>query len=335
VTLEDIARKAGVSTAAVSKALNNRPDIAPATRKRIRQMARQMGYVRNVAARTLALNKTQKIGVMVPFPYNPTVIDRLRGVQAAALEHSYLTSVAFHDGKPSDEIRQLEMLLGRIDGLVVTPANQRTRLVSLLKKANLPVVCMSEPLEGLDTDFVGDDDTEGGRLAARHLLQEGCVPFAYLGETPSTISDLAILKGAKEALLGAGKRMSTKLILWGNLTEGQARENVDRLLGLRPAPKAIFAFSDLAAMWALRQLEERGRRVPKDIALMGYDNIEFAAHARVPLTSISQPNYEIGYQAAATLLRRLRQKDFSSSRKRIIFTPHLVIRASTTRKAGH
>jgi len=334
VTLADIAKAARVSVAAVSKALNNRPDISAATRKRIKRIAAELGYVTNLAARTLSINKTQTIGVVMPFPHIPTVTDRLRGIQAAALDHTYLTSVAFHDGGPEAETKQIRMLLGRVDGLVITPVNQSDEIEHYLKKAGIPLVSMSEPFRHLETDFVGDDDREGGRLAARHLLEENRFPIAYLGETPDTPSDLAILEGIEDVLSESGERMDERMIRWGNLDMHGTRKNVDALLALPRRPQALFAFSDLTAMWALERLEAKGLRVPEDVALMGYDNILFAALARVPLTSIEQPNFDIGYQAASILLERLTEEKGNGPCKKVIFKPKLVVRSSTRRAEG-
>ena len=329
VTLADIAKKARVSAAAVSKALNNRSDISAATRKRIKRIAAQMGYVTNVAARTLSMNRTQTLGVVMPFPHIPTVTDRLRGIQAAALEHTYLTSVALHDGRAEDEMKQIQMLLGRVDGLIITPANQTEEIAHYLKAAHVPAVALSEPLIKLQTDFIGDDDREGGTLAARHLLKANRFPFAYLGEAPGTPSDMAILQGVEDVLSENGKHLAERMIRWGNVEKQGTWENIDALLALPQRPQAVFAFSDLTAMWALQRLEAKGLHVPNDVGLIGYDNTLFAELARVPLTSIAQPNFDIGHQAAITLLERLKQNKRDGPFKRIIFKPKLIVRSSS------
>ena len=170
VSLADIARHAGLSVAAVSKALRDKPDIALTTRKRIKELAGELNYSPNVAARMLATRKTMSIGLLVPYPQIPSVVDRIRGAEAAATKQGYTLSITFHDGSAEDELRHLETLQGRVDGLVITPSTPAPALRTRLRNLSVPYVCMSEPFPGLKHDFAGVDDAQGGRLAAEHLL---------------------------------------------------------------------------------------------------------------------------------------------------------------------
>jgi LacI family transcriptional regulator len=334
VTLAQIARRAGVSAAAVSKALRGQTDIAPATRERIARIAARMGYTVNAAARTLATRKTLTLGVVVAFPRVPTVVERLRGTQVAAAERGYVLAIAFHDGTIEDEIRQIGSLRGRVDGLIITPANQSRELVAALRAAKAPVVLMSESLKGIDCDMVGDDDCIGGALAAQHLVAQGRTRIAYLGQSPTTPSDLQVLTGIRDVLRGRGVTMDRRLVRWQNLTEQATAQNVDWLFDSVPAPTAIVAFSDMAALWAMKRLDARGVRIPDEIALVGYDDTEFATLARVPLTSIAQPNFETGHHAAHLLIDRLEATSRPVQSRRAIFTPQLVARASTAVGSG-
>ncbi|MDD2706573.1 MAG: LacI family DNA-binding transcriptional regulator [Verrucomicrobiae bacterium] len=331
ITLADIAEKAGVSVAAVSKALSDQSDIAPATRRRIKQLAGEMGYVMNVAARTLTMKKTMAIGVVLPLAHIPAVTDRLRGIQAEAMERRYLTSVAFHNGGIDEERKQIEMLYGRVDGFVITPANQSLELAKLLKRLDLPVVCMSEPLVKMETDFSGDDDEEGGRLAAAHLLERGRERIAYLGYAEGTPSDQAILKGMREVFAGKGLSLDKSWIRWGNASQAETRANMDALLAMTPRPDAIMAFSDVTALWVLEHLERRKVAVPGEVAVAGYDDTIFAELGRMPLTSVAQPNFEIGRQAARLLLERLEDESGAAAApcRRVVFKPRLAVRMSS------
>ena len=329
ITLKDIAKKAGFSKAAVSKALNDKSDIPLETRNRIKKIAREMGYSFNFAAKTLATRKTMTVGVVVAFPQIPTVLERIRGIQAAALDNGYATSIAFHDGASEHELKQITILAGRVDGLIITPTHSSQELVNCLEKINVPTVLMSEPLPGLEVDFVGDDDREGGRIAARHLLETGHRLIAYLGDSPDIPSDRLILTGMREVFAEKNMAFDERLVAWDNVTEQSTSKNVDGLLASGTLPSAFFCFSDMTALWALNRLCERGVGVPGEIALVGYDNIEFSRFARVPLTSIAQPNHEIGFQAMTIMLQRLRSSEFAGSAKKVIFPPKLIIRASS------
>lgn len=331
ITLTDIAREAGVSAAAVSKALSDQSDIAPKTRARIKKIAQQMGYSVNVAARTLATKRTMTLGVIVPFPRNPTVVDRLRGIQASALEAGYLTSMSFHDGVPEDERKQIRLMANRVDGLIITPISQTKDLADVLTMCKVPVVCMSEPLECLETDYVGDDDRLGGRFLGEHLLQTGRSRFAYFGETTLTPSDKGLLEGIREALSGSSQKLAflREHTTWDNFTREQTFRNLQGILAGETRPDAILSFCDQTSLWIFQELVQRGMRVPEDVAICGYDNNEHLEYISVPLTSVAQPNYEIGSQAVCLLLDRLRDKDTDYPFRKVIYSPQLIVRQST------
>jgi len=331
VSLADIAKKAKVSTAAVSKALRDMNDIAPATRKRIKKIAREMGYTVNIAARMLATRKTMTIGVVVPYPHIPTVIERLRGIQAVATEFEYATSIAFHDGDLAGEIRQLNILRGRVDGIVIVPSCASPELREAIRSLGIPFVCMSEMIPDMPADFAGIDDAEGGRLAARHLIDAGHERIAYLGNSPHTPSDQAILRGLNDVLGSASLVLDKSLTLWGNTEMAQTVANTDNLLAMKERPTALFASNDMAALWALKRLRQQGVAVPGNMALIGFDDIEFARLAEVPLTSVAQPNFDIGYQTATLLLDRLKPGKKNAPLRRVILPPRLVVRESSGR----
>lgn len=331
VTLHDIAKKAGLSVAAVSKALNNRPDISQTTAKKVRRIADRLGYTVNIAARTLVTRRTGVVGVIVSFPENPTVVERLRGIQSAAVEHEYLTSIAFHDGSVEKEIQQIRLMNGRVDGIVVTPSNQLPAIKNALIQTGLPVVLMNEPIDGFAVDFIGNDEEEGGRLAAEHAFSIGCRNSAYLGSSATIPSDQGIIAGLKKSLGNNNLTLSPDYILWGNTTSEATRSHVDFLMSMSSRPDFIATFSDLTAFWVLARLNEIGVRVPQDVSVIGYDNIEFTQLTRPTLTSISQPNMEIGRTALNTLMDRIEDTNSAIPFRRIVFRPELVIRDSTKR----
>jgi LacI family transcriptional regulator len=329
-TLADIARKTRLSVAAVSKALNDRPDIAPATKARVRNVAERLAYRTNAAARALVTRRTSTLGVLVAFPAIPTVIERLRGIREAAQARSYRVQFAFHDGTADDELRQVALLNGQVDGLVVTPAHQHRALAMALRKMKGPVVLMSEVLRGLRCDRVGDDDRTGARLALEHLVSLGHRRVGLLVSMPGTPSDGAIERGWRDALSHHGiDEDDPALVRTGNLTASQTATQVDALLSLARPPTAILAFSDMAALWSMAHLTAREIRIPEEISLVGYDDTEFAALARVPLTSVAQPNFEIGRLAADHLLDRIARGTSGKQPRSTILAPRLVVRSST------
>lgn len=330
VTVTDIARRAGVSKGAVSKALNDKHDISQAMKKKIRKLADEMGYSVNIAAKTLSTQKTGTIGIVVAFPQIPTVAERIIGIQELASERGYLPMVTFHNGTLSDEINHLKKLRNRIDGLIITPINQGEQLVNALNSMKIPVVFMNETISGIDADFVGEDDEMGGSLATAHLLETAGDSIVYLGNHADYYSDSAILRGIKRTFEERGLSYNRVSVYWGNYSQVNTRKSIEALLADRPDTKALFTFSDMTALWALDVLNKKGISVPQEMKLIGYDDIEFAQMARIPLTSISAPNQEIGHTAASLLIERLQKKaDAKFVPKKIVFPPTLKIRESS------
>ena len=330
VTITDIANRAGVSNGAVSKALNDKHDISQAMKKKIRKLADEMGYSVNIAAKALSTQKTSTIGIVVAFPQIPTVAERIIGIQELASEHGYLPMVTFHNGTSTDEIDHLKKLRNRIDGLIITPINQCSQLAKALKTLKIPVVFMNEMITGLDADFVGDDDERGGVLAATHLLETAGSNMVYLGNQANYYSDSAILRGIRRVFEERNIDYNCFSAYWGNYSQANTQKNIEALFKETPDVKSIFAFSDMTALWALDILNKKGISVPGEMKLVGYDNIEFAAMARIPLTSISQPNREIGYTAASLLIERLQKKTAGKFiPKKIVFPPALEVRESS------
>lgn len=331
VKLATIAEKAGVSVAAVSKALNNRTDIAPATRKRIQTIARELGYSCHFAARTLSTRKTCTVGVVLPFPHIPAVIARLRGIQVAAGKSGYVTTVSFHGGDPEDETREISVLQGRVDGIILTPVSDARERAGFIEGLGMPVVQMSETINGLRADYVGDDDFEGGRIAALHFIETGAKKPAYFAATDEGASDRLIIRGMRSVLAEHKLAMEKKRIFRGNVDKETIRENVLSMLKKKDRPDAICCFSDNVALWVIENLLVNNIQVPDDIRVLGYDNIEFSAIARIPLSTISQPNHEIGRNAMQMMLERLADPDTPRPPRKLIFPPELIVRKSTER----
>lgn len=330
-TITDIAKAAGVSRAAVSKALNDKADIAPATRERIKRLAGKMGYSFNFAARALSSRKTMTIGVVAGYPQLSPVIDRIMGIQEECEKSGYLSTISFHTGSLEKEIAHINLLRERIDGLIITPTNPSSKLVECIENLKLPLVFMSESIPECQFDVVSDDDELGGYLAYSHLLNSGRKKIAYFGNQPHIFSDQALLRGCARAAGESGIILDDSLTFWGNTEKTSIAANIEKALKTTSID-AVFCFCDIAALWSMEKLLELDIAIPDDIAVAGYDGTDFSAMARIPLTTITQPNIEIGRQAAATLLERITNQN-STAPKKIIFPPKLLIRDSTSSPA--
>ncbi|MDO9465212.1 MAG: LacI family DNA-binding transcriptional regulator [bacterium] len=327
--IKDIAEKADVSIATVSKALAGKEDVSKATRRKIVRIARHLNYRPNPIARSLVTRKTNTLGLIMPYITNPAATERLRGIQHSALEREFMliSCLSANDGKDSEQ-KYFQMLCDRqVDGIIIMPIEKSTKDFLSHFSFNLPVVIMSECINHLPYDFVGNDDEEGGRLACEHLVKGGHKHIGYLGNSPSVYSDIEIIKGYRNILEKYHIKEKSNLITFGNTNRDALRKNIAGLMSLSPHPTAIMTWSDMIAFWALEELEKLNINVPRDMALIGYDNIELSAMFRVPLTTVAQSNYQIGTSAADCLIDRIQDKLTDHPRK-IIFKPSLIIRES-------
>jgi len=289
-----------------------------------------MGYIPNIIARSLVMRKTSTIGLVTPYLGNPALIERIHGIQDACLSNNYLLITCLNEGRFEEETSQAEALISRkVDGIIITPTANSPRLREFIKGVEIPLVLMSEMMEGLDCDFVGEDDYEGAKIGMEYLLSLGHRDIAYFGSSPEIYSDSRIVKGYRDILEKRNIEHRKELVLWGNTDREILGRNVERLMNIVSPPTAIFAWSDILALEILSKLENMGKRVPEDISLMGYDNIDFLSLFHIPLTTISQPNFLIGHKTAELLLERIGASGNNEPPRKLIFKPELIVRRST------
>ena len=327
--LKEVAKEAGLSISMVSKALSGKKEISIDTKRKVQKIAQKLGYSPNILARSLVKKYSMTIGLITPYVGHPTAVERIRGMERAASERGYLVVSCTNDGFPEEENKQIDILLGRmVDGIVIQPTGDRPILIKKLESSGKPFVLMSDFIRGVETDFVGDDDREGGRLAARHLIETGYNKIGYLGSNEDSSSDREILQGIKEVLSKKGIIIDNGQITWGNMSRDRVRENVPRLA--EKGVEAIIAVSDLTAIWTIKELERIGISVPEEMAVIGYDGIELSGFFDIPLTTLEQPNFLIGYKAGELLIKRIKEEKKGSRgpKERIIYSPRLVIRRS-------
>jgi len=330
VTIKDIAKKLGVSPSTISKALSDKKDVSAATKEKVKKAVRKSGYFPNSIAQALVTKTTKTIGLVTPYLGNPTLIERVKGIQEAAFASHHILISCLNEGSVEEEGEQIKALLSRrVDGIIITPVKYDEKLVEIIKKAAVPFVFMSEMINGISCDFTGDDDYNGGRLAAEHLVSLGHKRIAYFGTLSGVYSNKEVLKGYRKVLKEKAIKYDKNLITRGNHDKKVLEKNLTRVLALKNPPTAIFAWSDIMAIGILENLKQRKIKVPQDISLMGYDNMDFLSVFHIPLTTISQPNYQIGYTAAQLLLERI-EKGTEFPPRKIIHKPELVVRESTS-----
>ncbi|GAA3652544.1 LacI family DNA-binding transcriptional regulator [Microbacterium marinilacus] len=328
VSIRDVATRAGVSVGTVSNVLNRPESVPVATLDRVRSAIAELGYVRNEAARQLRAGRSTTVGLVVLDARNPFFTDVARGADDAAAERGLSVLLGNSDESPERELRLLSHFEEqRAHGVLISPIADDVRRLHELRDRGIPVVLVDRAVSGSGFSSVAVDDVLGGELAARHLVQTGRRRIAYVGGPAGLRQVDDREQGARRALDGADAAF--EVIPVGSLTVADGRAAGELIAGRAEAhrPDAVFAANDLIALGVLQALTIAGVAVPGDIALIGYDDIDFAAAAAVPLSSIRQPSHEIGATALSILAEEA--DDPTLPTREVAFDPELVVRAST------
>jgi LacI family transcriptional regulator len=328
--MRDVARMAGVSVSTVANVLSRPAIVAPATRSRVEQAIRQVGYVPNGPARQLRGLPSPIVGSVTMDLANPFFAELNRGIEDRLADAGCLVLACSTDLQPSKEQQLLDLLQQQaVRGVIIAPITPDPTGLLEISHRGTPVILLDHPRERLDLCAVAVDDVLGGQLAAEHLIALGHRRIAYLGGTvePGTVTRRR--QGIRQALAAARldpDRALLDLRASSPLLVETAAAAVAQILAARPRPTAVICVNDTAALGVLHGLDAAGVRVPEDISVVGYDDLSFAARLAPPLTTVNQPKYQLG-QAAADLLLDEAQPDHTH--REIHFRPALVIRSST------
>jgi LacI family transcriptional regulator len=329
VGIKDVARQAGVSVGTVSNVIN-RPDlVSEETRTRVRSVISRLGYVRSESARQLRAGASRMVGLLVLDMANPFFVDVAKGAERAARQAGLGVVVCNSAQSPEEEREYLAHFAEqRVRGVLITPVDSEAGNLGVLRGQNIPFVLVDRVSPDADACSVSVDDVAGGRLAMQHLLTAGHRAVVYVGG-PGELSQVRDRRaGALKALdeLGVPHDTLTEVSV-ERLDVAAGRDAGARLLGLAPRPTAVFCANDLLALGVLQALFAARIGVPDDIALVGYDDIEFAAAAAVPLTSVRQPAVRMGRMAAELLLEETGEG--GHRHRQVVLQPELVVRRSS------
>jgi LacI family transcriptional regulator, galactose operon repressor len=332
VTMHDVAERSGVSLGTVSNVLNKPELVAPATREHVLKAIADVGFVRNNAARQLAAGRAQAIGLVTLDIDNPFFSEVARGVEEAANEAGLLVILCSSAGSLEREERQVGMLEEqRVAGIVVSPIERTpARRIREVHARGTPVVLLDRHRSARQWCSAAVDDTLGARLAAEHLLELGHRRIGLLNG-PIHLTPCAERRESFLHVLGAhGLELADGCdVEVGEMTIEAGERATSDMLGQKRLPSAIFCTNDLLALGAERAALARGVRVPGEIALVGYDDIRFAASSLVPLTTLRMPSFQLGYEGTKLLIDEATEGTGHKHRK-LLFEPELVIRESTT-----
>jgi LacI family transcriptional regulator len=331
VSVRDVAAAASVSVGTVSNVLNRPEKVSPTTVERVRAAIAELGFVRNDAARQLRAGRSSSIGLVVLDVRNPFFTDVARGAEDRAAEEGMTILLGNSDENTDREGAYLDLFeQQRVHGVLISPLTDDLPRLERLRSRGTPVVLVDREAPDRSFSSVAVDDVVGGELAVQHLADIGRRRIAFVGGPSSIRQVIDRLEGARRAV-AANPGMSLEVIETESLTVLQGRAAGEEIRE-RPAdqrPDAIFAANDLLAMGVLQALVMRGTvRVPDDIALIGYDDIDFASAAVVPLTSIRQPASLIGYTAVDLLMKEAAPAE-GFEPESVVFQPELVVREST------
>jgi LacI family transcriptional regulator len=328
VTLADIARRAGVSSITASRALRPNGVVAQTTRARVLAAAAELGYVPNLLARGLVQNRTATVGVVVLELSNPFFVPMLSAVESIAAKRDFLVVVGESRRDADKERRYVEQFQQlRIGGIIVTTASRQFDHLASARAGGTPVVLMARRWE--EGDYVTADHVEAGRLVARHLLSRDYrrIGLVWTHEPENTAIEERI-HGVRQVFAEAGVELPPRWDLRTPTTLLEdGMEAADRFLAMADRPRAVFVSTDRQAMGFVERVVSQGVRVPEDLAIVGYDDIPFAACARVPLTTVAIPMRRMGELAAEILFDRMEGKGPRESQQTLL-APELVIRAS-------
>lgn len=327
-TIREVAESAGVSYATVSHVINNTRLVSPETRERVLAAMEALNYRPNALARSLRQGKTNTIGLVLPDSANPFFAEISRSIEDAAFKKGYSVFLCNTELDTQRELFYVDVLSKKqVDGIIFVAAGDQADSLDFLLRRNMPVVMIDRDIPNVEADAVLTDHQLGGFMATRHLIELGHTRIACIAG-PSTITPSAErITGYRKALEEAGIPFDEHLIIRGDYHAQSGMEITHTLLKMDPRPTAIFALNDLMALGALRAAAEDGFSVPRDLAVVGYDDLEIAHFTNPPLTTIAQPKKEIGVQAVNLLVDRMSRKNRPPSR--LVLPPELLVRRST------
>jgi LacI family transcriptional regulator len=327
VTLEQVARRAGVSPSTVSRILNGTAVVSDEKRAVVDRAVAELGFVPNPVARGLAGGRTLSVGVVTQAIDSPFYGVALRGIEEELDQAGYSPLFVSGHWNAAEEARCIDVLRSRrVDGIIVLTGRLSDTALRSCAKA-LPVVVTGRTLKAPGLFSLNFDNAGGARLATEHLIELGHRGIAFITGDPAHPDAVERERGYREALEAAGVPVRPSLVVLGQFSEESGRLAMERLLDSRQRFTAVFAANDQMAFGAALALYRRGLRVPDDVSLVGFDDLAESMYAIPPLSTVHQPGYELGRLAASAMLQLLAGTKPSAD----VPAPRLVVRESTRR----
>ena len=329
--LRDIARLTGHTVGTVSKALHDKPGLAPRTREHILKVARESGYIGNALAGSLRSGTTRTAAIILGDIANPLFAIMAKGLIAALARVGYSAILLNSEENSEEEVRAVTTALSRnVDGVFLCPTQRGMEGVELLRRNGAPCVLVGRYFQDYDLDSVVFDDLNGGHLAARHLLSLGHRDVLFLAGPECVSSARERREGFMEEMRASGAACDPALLREVPIIADATRDIAEALSIVRPF-SAVCAFSDYVAWQVLYALAARGVRVPEEVSVVGFDDIQSDMRLPVSLTTVGCDKRAIGDRAVELLMRRIAEPDAPTRQVRL--ETHLVVRGTTRERA--
>ncbi|GIP16400.1 HTH-type transcriptional regulator DegA [Paenibacillus montaniterrae] len=328
ITIYDVAEKAGVSIATVSKVINNTGRISEKTRKKVMQIMDELEYQPSVVASALSGKSTFTLGLTLPDLANPYFAELARAIEDQGRKHGFNVFICSTDNDADKEEEYYQLFMKkRVDGIIMVSRDKQNVVVKKILSEKVPLVMIAREIFSAPVTSVMVDDYYGGMQAGQHLLQQGHQNIAVIVENLTELGSKERLRGCVDAMKEAQLELDPQLVIEGGYTLESGKAAMKQLLQQKQRPTAVFACNDILAIGAIQAVREGGLKVPDDISIVGYDNTILATIIDPPLTTVAQPMQEIGERSVALLVQQIQSKE--TVRQRVLLMPDLVVRQST------
>ena len=329
-TLKDVAEKAGVSIATVSRVFNFPDKVKPDTKSRVQQAVKELDYKMSRVAKRLrsTTGRAQMIGLIIPDIQNPFFADIARGVESVSYDNDYgLLFGLSNEDRTRQKIAMETLASESVDGVIVPPVrDSNDDIINMINK-KIPIVCFDRRLNDLIVDTVICDNECGAYMAIKHLIERGHRRIGFIGGIPNISSSEQREKGYKKAHKEFGLKVNLQYVREGQSTIQSGEEIAKHLLLLDEPPSALFAANNLMTLGVIDTINELGLTIPDDVSLVGFDDAPWAKAINPGITVVRQPSYQQGVTAADMLLKRIKEPDRPKSQ--LMLQPRLIIRGST------
>ncbi|WP_226581014.1 LacI family DNA-binding transcriptional regulator [Halobacillus litoralis] len=327
-TILDVAEKANVSVATVSRVINNQGGVRKKTEDDILRAIHELNYVRSQVARSMVRKETKTIGVIIPDICNPFFPEVIAGIEKKAIDKNYFTMLSSSGESLVKEKEIMKHFIERgVDGVVITTADEKGKHLQPLMDANIPVVAVDRMIEEYDVDTVLTGNQEGSYEAVKHLIHLGHKKIAIIRGPQETTPGNERFKGYKKALEEYGLPLKEEWIGEGNFMENSGFSIIHHFHSLKDRPTAVFSCNNLMSIGALKAMRQLNWEVSRDVTFLGFDDVEIATFMKPALTMVTRPKRKIGELAFQLLYERMNAAESDHIPKReYILTPELVIR---------